>query len=71
MSDCDLILNELRQGSITAEQVWRRYGIQRCGARILDLRQRGFDIITVMKQVETRRGATSRIAEYFLKREAV
>jgi len=70
MSDCELILKELKRGNITAESMWRKYGIQRCGARIWDLRERGFIVETIKRQVPTKRGGVSTIAEYELKEVA-
>jgi len=67
MSDCALILTELKRGPITSDLMWRRHGIQRCGARVYDLRNQGFNIETVRRAVSTKRGGTSIVAEYHLK----
>jgi len=70
MSDKTIILAELKQGSITAEQMHRKWGISRTGARVFDLRESGHNIETIKRKEKTRRGSTSIIAEYFLRAAA-
>jgi len=69
MTDAELILSELKQGSITSDQMWRRHGVQRTGARIYDLRKQGHIIETVKRRVHAARGCDSMIAEYHLRRK--
>lgn len=62
MSQTDAILNALKKGKkLTPLTALREFGTLRLGARILDLRQAGYDIKTRM----VRKGR-ARVAEYSL-----
>lgn len=63
MSQADAILDALLRGeTLTPLDALRRYGCFRLGARIWDLKKKGYAI--EMRLVETSGGA--RVAEYFL-----
>ncbi|MFA6125506.1 helix-turn-helix domain-containing protein [Sphingomonas sp.] len=63
MSQTDAILRHLRSGRpLTALEALRRFDVLRLGARVLELRQRGHDIITRMRTVRSGK----RVAEYRL-----
>ncbi len=50
-------------GSITPLEAQRLYGCMRLGARIWDLRHDGYNIVSVIVEVETRTGK-ARVAQY-------
>ena len=64
----DVLLAALRKRSLTTGDI-TRMGIGRASARILDLRNRGYNIVTKTIEVYTQWGV-SRIARYTLKRKA-
>ena len=67
ISQKDRILNHLRTyESITDNDARDMYGINRCGARIWDLRQEGHDIKTVMESCKNRYGIKTEYGRYFL-----
>nr|DAW29043.1 MAG TPA: helix-turn-helix domain protein [Caudoviricetes sp.] len=70
MTQTDIILNHLQTlGKITqAEAMWR-YGIMRLGARIFDLRERGYRIVKDMEKSTNRYGKPVRYAAYWLKED--
>lgn len=71
VTQTDLILQHLRRrGTITQREADDRYGITRLGARIYDLKHRGFDIRREMVPVMTRYGETTHVAQYYLVQEA-
>ena len=71
MSQNDEILYDLKRGmKITPEDAKDNYCCNRLSARIMDLRQRGYDIRTTMVSGVNRRGKPVRFAEYFLHRSA-
>ena len=58
------VLDHLKEyGSITSMVAFERYRITRLSGRILELRRRGHNIITVLKDTNT----GSKYAEYVLK----
>lgn len=62
----DRLLMHLRDvGPITAAEAMRIYGIGRCAARVKDLREAGFKVITTTITVRTRHGI-ARVASYSL-----
>ena len=54
---------------ITSKDAFEIYGITRLSARIKDLRDKGYDIETVMVETETRFGESCRYARYVLHEE--
>ena len=61
------ILRRLMTGrSITPLEAMRELGCYRLGARIHRLRQKGYNIITVMKEETAQDGGTCRFASYKL-----
>ena len=61
------ILAHLREGlPITAHRALYGYGCARLAARVLELKQLGYQIERRMVVVPTRTGGTARVAEYFL-----
>ena len=52
---------------MTSKEAFELYGITRLAACIFDLREKGYDIETVMVETTTRFGETSRYARYVLK----
>jgi len=64
------ILEHLRKYPwLTSEEAFRKYGITRLAACIFDLREKGYDIETVMVETETRFGESCRYARYILHEE--
>lgn len=62
-----LILAHLKRGkSITKKQALALFGSWNTGARILELRQSGHDIITTMIERTNRHGEVKRFARYTL-----
>jgi len=49
MSQNQAILTHLRNKSITAADAMSRYNCYRLAARIADLKDRGYDIVTIME----------------------
>lgn len=61
------VLNHLKnQGSITAHDAVKDYGIYRLAARIWDLRDAGYDIDTTNISVKNRYGESVTVAKYVL-----
>lgn len=58
-----------KKGSITKQQAYSMLGIWNSGARILDLRQQGYDIETVMVERYNSAGRKYRVAKYIFKEE--
>lgn len=56
-----------RHGSITQLDAMRDLGIMRLGARVFDLKERGYNIQTVMVEDLNRFGELTRYARYYLK----
>ena len=65
------VLTALRCGPTTTVQLVREHDILHPPARILQLRKRGFDIVTVWVNAETLRGAVHRVGKYVLLSEPV
>lgn len=60
----DQILEHIEKyGSITPLEAQRLYGCMRLGARILDLRKDGYEIVREIVEVETRSGK-AHVARY-------
>lgn len=57
-------------GSITQLDAMRDLGIMRLGARVFDLKERGYNIVTVMVEDLNRFGEQTRYARYYLKGDA-
>lgn len=69
-TQCEMVLNHLRQyGSITPKAAEARYGIMRLGARIYDLRRKGYDIATTKEKTRNRFGVPCDYARYYLRGE--
>lgn len=56
-----------RNGSITQLDAMKDLGIMRLGARVFDLKERGYNIQTVMVEDLNRFGEPTRYARYYLK----
>ena len=56
-----------RNGSITQLDAMNDLGIMRLGARVYDLKERGYNIVTVMVEGVNRFGEPTRYARYYLK----
>jgi len=64
------ILDHMRDyGSITSMEAFSVFGVTRLSARILELREMGYDIETMMLETTTRFGETARYGKYILKGE--
>ena len=59
-----------KNGSITQLDAMRDLGIMRLGARVFDLKERGYNIQTVMVEDLNRFGEPTRYARYYLKGDA-
>lgn len=66
MTQCDRLLKHLKTKSITQVEAAQTLGIQRLAARILDLREKGHDIVTTIMKVSNRYGEVCKIARYRL-----
>lgn len=66
MTQCEKILNYIKEhGSIDARQAYK-LGIMRLASRISDLRVAGYKIRTEMKKVKNKDGSSSHVAVYSL-----
>ena len=64
------VLRHLRtRGALTQREAMNLYGIMRLGARVYDLRGRGYNIVKDMKRSVNRYGRPVRYAVYRLKEE--
>jgi len=62
------ILNHLKAyGSITSMEAFEKYGITRLAARIKELRDDGYNIITHMMDGQNRYGEATKYAKYVLR----
>jgi hypothetical protein len=71
-SQTDEILAYLKSGkSITGLSAYQRFRCMRLAARIMDIRERGFMVLTTMKKRRNKHtGRNTRYAEYTLERKA-
>lgn len=70
MSQTDEILKHLKKHKvITPAEAYSKYGVYRLSARILELRQAGYNILTSIIEKTGRRG-TKHFAEYRLVKSA-
>ncbi len=70
MTDCERIVQHLREhGSITPLEAITGFGCLRLGARIFDLRGRGYDISTTIVHGTDMHGEPMSYARYELKGE--
>ena len=61
------VLDYLRNvGPLTQEQAKDLFGVARLGARVYDLKQRGFEIASEPVKVPTRYGTPATVARYSL-----
>ena len=58
-----------KYGSITSMEAFREYGITRLSARIKELREMGYNIVTLMVDGTNRYSETVRYGKYVLKGE--
>ena len=64
-NQCDLILGHiLKYGAISDKEAYNMYSCRRLGARIHDLRQRGYDVTTTMVKGKNQFGYTVEYAVY-------
>lgn len=62
------ILDHLKKyGSITSMEAFQYYGITRLSARIKELRDKGYNIVTMMLEGKNRYDETIRYAKYVWK----
>ena len=62
---CERLWNHLKQGKgINPLESWQQLGIYRLSARILDLRDDGYDIHTDIIEVRSSWGDKARVANY-------
>lgn len=54
---------------LTSKEAFEKYGVTRLAACIFDLREKGYEIETVMVETTTRFGESCRYARYVLKGE--
>ncbi len=67
MTQKEKVLKYLQSGKgLTTMQAINKWGITRLGSRIFELREDGHHITTNMKQVKTRDGDKTIVAEYRL-----
>ena len=67
MTQSEKVLRHLRDyGSITPLTAMSEYGIMRLGARIYDLKRRGYPIISSAEQGQNRYGEPTHWARYTL-----
>ena len=65
------LLNHFNKyGSITSMEAFEYYGITRLSARIKDLRDLGYNVVTLMIDGTNRYGESVRYAKYILKGES-
>lgn len=65
MTHSDRILAHMQtHGSITAAEAIERFGCYRLGARIYDLRHKGYKIISIVEQGKNRDGEPVHYARY-------
>lgn len=63
------VVAALRNGPVTTVQLVREHDILHPPARVLQLRKRGFDIVTVWVDTETLPGVRHRVGKYILQGE--
>ena len=64
------VLRHLRtRGALTQREAMEKYGIMRLGARVYDLRERGYNIVKETEYGKNRYGRRVRYAAYWLKEE--
>ena len=69
MTQCERILDHLKtQGPITQRQAYELFGCERLGARIFDLREKGYAITRTMITAPNRFGDITRFAQYALEK---
>lgn len=68
MTQEEMILKHLKQnGSISSLEAMKEYGIMRLGARIWDLRDKGYEIETQTETKKNRFGENVSYARYILR----
>lgn len=69
MGQNERVLRHLKSyAGITTLTAYEKYGVTRLSARIWDLRNNGYDIVSVPKQVVNRFGERCDVVEYRLKK---
>ena len=66
LTQCDQVLEAITHGSLTPLEALERFGCFRLGARIWELKKRGYPIKCEMVEVKTRDGGTATVARYSL-----
>ena len=66
MTQCNQILEALKEGPITSKQAADDYGVYRLAARVHDLRDAGYPIISKKIKVRNRNGQVCYVSEYLL-----
>ena len=65
----DKLLAALRVKSMTALEIWQELGIARASARVFDLREEGYEVVSTEITVRNRDGDPCRVALYSLANE--
>lgn len=60
---------ETHKTGLTQLQAYEYLGIMRLAARVCEIRQKGYDIVSEMVEVTDRWGEKTRVAKYYLKEE--
>lgn len=69
-AQCTRALERLRDGPVTTYELRRKHDIYDPPSRVLQLRKRGFEIVTVWERVQTEAGAWHKVGKYCLVKEA-
>lgn len=69
-TQCDKIINYIKEfGSITAFEAFSDLGITQLGARVFELKSKGYEFETELKTAKNRYGETVHFKAYKLKHE--
>lgn len=69
-AQCLRALVRLRDGPVTTYELRRKHDIYDPPSRVLQLRKRGHEIVTLWQQVRTEAGVVHRVGQYCLVKEA-
>lgn len=67
-AQCDRLLAALQQFPVTTFEAMRHLDVYNCPARILQLRKKGHEILTLRHVVQTESGDSHRVGQYLLVR---
>lgn len=71
IAQCARALERLRAGPVTTYELRRKHDIYDPASRVLQLRKRGHEIVTVWERVLTEAGVWHKVGKYCLVKEAV